>query len=67
MRKCEADIQSNNGSDILGAETELKRTFLEMNNKKTELFLQGRGADWIMWHRNTPAAYHMGGVWEQKI
>ena len=60
-------IQSDNDSNFLGAENGLKRTFLEMDNKKTNQFLQGKGAGWIKWQRNTPAASHMGGVWEQQI
>ena len=57
-------IQSDNGSNFLGAENELKRAFLEMDNKKTSQFLQNKGVDWIKWQRNTPAANHMGGFWK---
>ena len=60
-------IQSDNGSNFLGAESELKRTFLEIDNTKISQFLQGKITDRIMWQRNTPAASHMGGVWEQQI
>ena len=60
-------IQSDNGSNFLGAEKELKMAFLEMDNKKISQFLQEKGADWIKWQRNTPAAIHIGGAWEQKI
>ena len=57
-------IQSNNGSNFLGAENELKRAFLKMDPKKISQFLQDKGVDWIKWQRNTPAVSHMGGVWE---
>ena len=38
-----------------------------MDNKKISQFLQNKGVDWIKWQRNTPAASHMGGVWERQI
>ena len=60
-------IQSDNGSNFLGVESELKRALLEMNNTKITQFLQDRGADRIIWQRNMTAASHMGGVWEQQI
>ena len=37
-------IQSDNGSNFLGAEGELKRVFLEMDNTKISQFLQDKGA-----------------------
>lgn len=57
-------MQSDNGSNFLGAEKELKRASLEMDNKKISQFLLDKGADWIKWQGNTPAASHMGGVWK---
>ena len=42
-------IQSDNSSNFLGAENELKRAFLELDNKKISQFLQDKGADWIKW------------------
>ena len=60
-------IQSDNGDNFLGAENELKRAFLEMDNKKMSQFIQDTDADWIIWQRNTPAASHMGGFLEQQI
>ena len=59
-------IQLDNGSNFLGAENELKRAFLEMDNKKISQFLQDKGADWLKWQRNTPATCHMGGAWERQ-
>ena len=60
-------IQSDNGSNFLGAENTLKRAFPEMDNKKISQFLQHKHADWIKWQRNTPAASQIGGAWEQQI
>ena len=60
-------IQSDNGSNFLGAENELKRVFLEMGNKKISQFLQDKGAAWNIWQRSTPAAIHMGRACERKL
>ena len=38
-----------------------------MDNKKICWFLQDKGAAWIKWQRNTPAASYIGGAWEQQI
>ena len=40
-------IQSDNDSNFLAAENELKGAFLEVDNKKISQFLQDKGADWI--------------------
>ena len=39
----------------------------EMKHDKIKSFLQGNGADWILWHNNPPGASHMGEVWERQI
>ena len=60
-------MRSDNGTNFVGTENELKRAFQEMNHTKIKHFLQENGADWLVWTRNTPTASHMGGVWEQQI
>ena len=55
-------IRSDNGSNFVGAEQELLKTFSEMDHNKIENFLQDHGGDWITWKRNPPAANHMGGI-----
>ena len=40
-------MQSDNGSNFLGAEKELKMASLEMDNEKISQFLLDKGADWI--------------------
>ena len=60
-------IYSDNGSNFTGAEQELKKAYMEMDDRKTQSFLLEQGGDWIRWHKNPPLASHMGGVWEQQI
>ena len=60
-------IYSDNGGNFIGADRELKRAFMEMDDKKISSFLQKQGCDWIKWHNNPPFASHMGGVWERQI
>lgn len=59
-------LRSDNGSNFVGSNNELKRAFLEMDHEKIKFFLNELNADWI-WNFNPPAASHMGGVWERQI
>ena len=60
-------IFSDNGSNFINSEDELRRTFEEMDKEKLQSFMQASGSDWITWKRNPPYASHMGGVWELQI
>ena len=61
-------IYSDNGSNFIGAEQELKKAYMEMDDRKIQSFLLEQGGDWIRWHnKNPPLAIHMGGVWERQI
>ena len=60
-------IFSDNGSNFIGADNELKRAFEEMDNEKIQAFKQEFGGDWIKWKWNPPVASHLGGAWERQI
>ena len=60
-------IRSDNGSNFVGAEAELKKAFMEMNHNLIKNFLQNKGTDWCIWKRNPPYGSHLGGVWEYQI
>ena len=60
-------ICSDNGSNFIGVEQELKKAYMAMDDKKIKPFLLEQGGDWIRWHKNPPFASHMGGVWERQI
>ena len=66
-RKNIRSIYSDNESNFIGAEQELKKAYMEMDDRKIQSFLLEQGGDWIRWHKNPPLASHMGGVWEQQI
>ena len=61
------EIRSDNGTNFVGAESELRRAYEEMDQKKIGSFFAEQGCDYVIWERNTPYASHMGGVWERQI
>ena len=60
-------IRSDNGSNFIGASTELKRAFNEMGRKKINDFLMKRGVEWLIWRHNPPTASNLGAVWKWEI
>ena len=54
-------IYSDNESNLIGTERELKKAYSEMNDK-IQSFMEGIGEDWIKGHKNPLFASHMGGV-----
>ena len=60
-------IRSGNGTNFLVGQTELSKTFQEMDHERISSFLQGYGSDRIRWKHNLPAASHMAGIWETQI
>ena len=59
-------IFSDNGSNFIGSENELRRTE-EMDKEKLQPFMQASGGDSITWKRNPPYASHICGIWECQI
>ena len=60
-------IQSDNGSNFIGASTELKRAFNEMDRKKINDFLMKLGGEWLIWRHNPPTASNLGAEWKWEI
>ena len=58
------DICSDNGSNFVGADRELKESISRWNNEHIHNTLCRSG---LRWHFNPPAASHQGGVWERII
>ena len=62
------EIRSDQGTNLVGAEKELRRALEEMDNGSIQRSLcREFKADWVQWKRNPPSASHMGGVWERQI
>jgi hypothetical protein len=57
-------IRSDNGSNFIGAEKELKDAIMQWNKNCIHEFLLQRS---VKWHFNPPYASQFGGVWERCI
>ena len=57
-------LYSDNGTNFVGAEKELKASLKEMNQGHIESQLRNIGIDWKF---NPPLASNMGGAWERLI
>ena len=58
------EIWCDNGTNLVGAERELRTSLQEWNQQHIhDHLLQHQ----IVWHFNPPRASHMGGVWERMI
>ena len=57
-------ITCDNGSNLVGAERELRGAIKEWNQQNIDDFLTQRD---IGWKFNPPMASHMGGIWERLI
>ena len=58
------EITSDNGTNFVGAEREIRQSMKDWNQTKIHDYLHQRG---IQWKFNPPAASHMGGIWERSI
>ena len=57
-------VYSDNGTNFVGAKSELNRGLQELSQKEIEAYALRRN---IRWHFNPPKASHMGGAWERMI
>ena len=61
-------LRSNNGSNFVGAQSELKELFKNLDHNKIKAFLRDEfDADYVVWERNPPYSSYFGGVWERQI
>lgn len=59
-----SSLRSDNGTNFVGAERELREALAAIDQSKIRGTLLQKGIDWKF---NTPAASHHGGVWERLI
>lgn len=57
-------IRSDNGTNLVGADRELKAMFKDLDQAQIDRTMQKNGITWIF---NSPAASHQGGIWERQI
>ncbi|KAJ8406747.1 hypothetical protein AAFF_G00296630 [Aldrovandia affinis] len=57
-------MRSDNGTNFVAAERELREAIQQLDNDKIERALQPKEIRWMF---NSPAASHQGGVWERQI
>jgi len=58
------EIVSDNGTNLVGANKELRRSLQELNEQSIQKFTSSME---IKWRFNPPGASHHGGVWERHI
>lgn len=59
-----AIMRSDNGTNLVATERELRQAIQEWNQLKISDYLMQRGIQWIF---NPPAGSHFGGIWERQI
>ena len=60
-------LRSDQGTNLTGAQRELRQALSEMDQNKVRSFLLERECDWFEFQMNVPASSHMGGVRERQI
>ena len=60
-------IRCDNGTNFVGAKSELQKCLSEMDEDKISHFLQKVETDWVTWKNNRPSGSYMEGVWECQI
>ena len=58
------EVRSDNGTNFVGGNRELRQAIMEWNQNKIHDYLLQREIPWIF---NPPSASHFGGVWERQI
>ena len=64
LRGAVRQLRSDQGSNFVGAQHELKEALKEIKHERLRTYLAEQGCDFVM---NVPHASHMGGVWERQI
>ena len=57
-------IRSDNGTNLVGAERELRQALKELDQSRINEAMMQKSVQWLF---NPPAASHHGGIWERQI
>ena len=60
-------LRSDQGTNLVGARTELKEALNKMDCDEVRQFLVKKECDWIEFKLNTPTPSHAGSVWKRII
>ena len=60
-------LRSDQGTNFIGARSELKAALCEMNQDRVKDYLLRNGCEWIPFKLNVSHSSHMGGTWERMI
>ena len=62
------EIRSDQRINIVGTQTEFKKSLEKTDHHDIQRRLSKDNSDWVIkWKKNPPAASHMGGLWERQI
>lgn len=61
------EIRSDNGTNFVGADKEIRELIVAMKHSKLERELSQRGCNWVFHTPPPPGASHMSGVWERLV
>ncbi|XP_014672735.1 PREDICTED: uncharacterized protein LOC106813181 [Priapulus caudatus] len=60
-------VRQLRGTNFVGAASEFKKAWSEMDHEKVKDTLLKEGCDYVKFVINVPSASHMGGVWKRQI
>ena len=58
-------IRSDNGTNLVGASNELKKTLDKLDQEQIRQHLLKSGTDLVKWQKNPPGASLIGRIWER--
>ncbi len=60
-------LRSDQGTNFIGADNELRSAYEEMDHARIGNYLLQGNCDYVKFKKNPPSASHAGGVWERQI
>jgi len=66
-REAVRQLRSDQGTNFVGAQNEVKAALSEMNQDNVQEYLLRNGCEWIPFKMNLPHCSHKGGTWERLI